>query len=221
MDREQTDELYHLLRTVSNDAAGGDRNQNDAVIWLAEHVLEGGYYLGLIKYSAFYGEKFLLQPTYEAIRNTEWKFNRIVELGAGLGWLGRGLASKFKIADVITVDKRLWGAINLSVDLEAGNGKLAVDEVLREGDLIVMSDFLHCVVNPVAILNAFPGYPMAVLEYMSTNELFAGSFNKQLKRFGGNPISAEEMLGIVKSTGRYTTIMNFDPYVLILIDKEG
>ena len=221
MFKEQVDELYHLLRVVSNDAADDDRDQNDAFVWLVKHVLEGGYYLGLVKYCAFYGEKFLLQRTYEAICDTKWEFTRIAEFGAGLGWLSRGLASKFKIADVITVDKRLWGAINLVADLETSSGLGVVGEALRKGDLIVMSDFLHCVENPGSILHAFSEYPMAVLEYMPTNTTFTESFNNQLRRYGGDPINAEEMLKIVKSTGRYTVIIDLDPYVLMLIDKEA
>lgn len=221
MKKEQLDELYHLLRVISNEAAeADDRDQNDAIVWLTRHLLEGGYYLGLIKYAAFYGERFLLQPTYEAIRERGWEFDRIVEFGAGLGWLCRGLASRFRIADVLTVDKRPWGAISISADLETQDGIKEVWAELREGDLIVTSDFLHCVNNPANILKEFSSWPMAILEYMPTNEDYTSSYTTQLGRYGGNPIQSGELGSMLHRVGRKTDIQDLDPYVLILIDRE-
>ncbi|KKL10624.1 hypothetical protein LCGC14_2553950, partial [marine sediment metagenome] len=109
MDKEQLDELYYLLREVSNE---GNKQQSteitDAIYGLAGHLLAGKDYLRLIQFSKYYGEKFLLQPTYEAILEKKWTPMRFVEFGAGLGWLSRGLATRYKNKEILTVDKRPW-----------------------------------------------------------------------------------------------------------------
>ena len=221
MEKEQLDELYYLLREVSNE---GNRRQSteitDAIYGMAGHLLAGKDYLRLIQYCAYYGEKYLLQPTYEAILEKDWAPTRFVEFGAGLGWLCRGLAVQFKIKDVLTVDKRPWIAIDVLADLETSEGLQQVQNRLDDGDIIVMSDFLHCVENPEVILKAFPRYPMAILEYMPTNEDYADNYEEQLKRYGGNPIQSGELESILHRVGRKTDIKDLDPYLLILIDKE-
>lgn len=221
MNKEQLDDLYYLLREVSNE---GNRQQSteitDAVYGLAGHLLAGRDYLRLIQYSRYYGEKFLLQPTYEAILEKDWKPTRFADLGAGLGWLSRGLASKFRVKDVLTVDKRPWMAIDILADLELGSGLLKVGEQLKDGDVIVASDFLHCIDNPEGILKAFPEYPMAILEYMPTNKLWATNYREQIKRYGGDPIEPAALTGMLAGTHRKTDVKDLEPYILILIDKE-
>lgn len=222
MSKEQIDELYHLLRVASNE--GRDVLQafptQQLILGLARHLLAGGDYSALIQYSAFYGEKFLLDPTFEAIHGKDWKPSRIVEFGAGLGWLGRGLAAKLNFLPTLFVDKRQWAMIDIVADLELGSGILKVDEQLREGDVIVMSDFLHCVENPEGILRAFSRYPVAALEYSPTNIDAADSYTEQLSRYGGNPIAPDVMITMLLSLGRKVDVKDLEPYILILIDKE-
>lgn len=221
MNKEQLDTLYYLLREVSNE---GDRQTSteitDAVYGLAGHLLAGRDYLRLIQYSRYYGERFLLQPTYEAIQKHDWKPTRIVEFGAGLGWLCRGLASKFGIADTLTVDKRPWGGTDILADLEMGSGIRVVDEQLKDGDIIVMTDFLHCIENPEGIMMAFSGYPMVILEYLPIDLHWAENYREQIKRYGGNPIKPEVLTEMLADLSRKTEVKDLDPYILILIDKE-
>ena len=221
MYKEQLDELYYLLREVFNE---GNRQQTteitDVVYGLAGHLLAGKDYLRLIQYSRYYGEKHLLQPTYEAILEKGWNPQRFVDLGAGLGWLSRGLASRFRIKDVLTVDKRPWMAIDVLADLELGSGLKKVGDQLKDGDVIVASDFLHCIEDPENILRAYPAYPMAILEYMPANKLWATNYREQIKRYGGNPIEPEALTGMLTSTPRKTDVEDLDPYLLILIDRE-
>ena len=221
MDKEQIDELYYLLREVSNE---GNRQQSteitDAIYGLAGHLLAGKDYLRLIQYSRYYGEKYLLQPTREAIADRWGTPSRFVELGAGLSWLSRGLTSWFRIKDILTVDKRPWMAIDVLADLETSDGIIAVYDQLKDGDVIVMSDLLHCVGSMGDILRAFPKYPMVILEYMPTDVRYADNYREQLKRYGGNPIEPGELEGLLYRIGRKADIKELDPYVLILIDKE-
>ncbi len=221
MNKEQIDELYYLLREVSNE---GNRQQSteitDAIYGLAGHLLAGKDYLRLIQYLRYYGEKFLVKPTYEAILEKGWEPARFVELGAGLGWLCRGLASKFKVKNVLTVDKRPWMAIDVLADLETSEGIIEVYDKLMVGDVIVMSDFLHCVETPEDILRAYPGYPMAILEHMPRDNRRRAQIQEQLKRYGSNPIEPIALTNMLRVLGREADIKDLDPYILILIDKE-
>lgn len=221
MNKEQMDELYYLMREVSNEANRQQTTElSDAVYGLAGHLLAGGDYLRLIQYSRYYGEKYLLQPTYEAILEKGWVPGRFVEFGAGLGWLCRGLAVMFKVKDALTVDKRPWTSIDVLADLELGSGMWKVDTYLKDGDVIVMSDLLHCVDNPRGIMSAFPVYPMAILEYMPTNKVWASNYREQIARYGGSPIDPGELTGMLAGLHRHTDTKYLDPYILILIDKE-
>ncbi len=222
MYKEQMDELYHLLRVASNE---GSRNYStepaNIVYGMAKHLLEGKDYLRLIQYCKYYGEKHLLQPTYEAILWKEWGPSRIVEFGAGLGWLCRGLATKHIASCVLTIDKRRWAATDLIADLETAEGLGLVQDILMTGDIIVMSDFLHCVVDPQVILKTFSAYPIVILEYMPTNKQWANSYRDQLERYGGNPLVVGALITMLNDLGRHVDIKELDPYILILIDKEA
>ena len=220
MDKEKIDALYHLLREVSNDG-GKSPGLTSVIHGLTSHLFTGGDYLRLIQYCEYYGENFLLQPTHEAILEKGWEPKRFVELGAGLSWLCRGLSFMFSTGDILTVDKRCWAGIDILADLETSDGILAVYDQLKDGDVIVMSDFLHCIENPEDILRAYPGYPMAILDYMPTNEDYADSYTTQLKRYGGDPIYPGGLEDMLCKIGRKADIKDLDPYVLVLIDKEA
>lgn len=226
MERQDFDTLYHLLRCVCNE---GDTLQStevtDAVYGLASHLLAGRDYLKLIQYSRYYGERFLLQPVYEAIRVKGWQPTRFVEFGGGLGWLSRGLAHRFllpgELHNILVVDKRRWSLIDLLADLETTQGIKEVQQAMQDSDIIVMSDFLHCVVNPVEILTAFRDYPIAILEYAPiAHESWAHSYETQLVRYGGELFDRGRLTDIVRGLGRENTVIDLEPYVLVLIDKR-
>ncbi len=222
MHKEEMDELYHLLRKASNEGSGNYSAEPANVVYgMAKHLLEGKDYLRLVQYCQYYGEKYLLQPTYEAILEKDWSPSWIVEFGAGLGWLCRGLTVKLKASGAFTIDKRMWAATDLVADLETTDGIELVQDRLKGGDIIVMSDFLHCVEDPEIILKTFSAYPMAILEYMPTNGQWADSYQDQLKRFGGNPINSIELTGMLGRLGRQADVKELDPYILILIDQEA
>ncbi len=216
MEKDKLDQLYYLLREASN----GSTDITDAVYGLAGHLLAGKDYLRLIQYCRFYGENFLLKPTCGAIAGKNWAPKRFVEFGAGLGWLSRGLASWFRIDGVLTVDKRPWTAIDVLADLETDKGKDTVSACLKDGDIIVMSDFLHCTEDPEDILRTYCGYPIAILEYMPADKSMWDNYTEQLERYGGNPINAEDMAHMLINLGRPYFLVDLDPYVLMLIDKE-
>lgn len=221
MYKSQIDELYHLLRWVSNESADQKSHEfADVIYGLSKHLLAGGDYLKLIQYSAYYGENFLLEPVAAVLRNTNWHFDRVVEFGAGLGWLGRGLAAKSGFLPTLFSDKRPWVLIDVVADLETENGRRLILEQMKPGDLVVASDLLHCLDDPEQVLSAFSEWPIAVLEYMPVNPEHAISYREQLKRYGGNPISSEDLTKMLTNLGRKVDIKDLDPYCLILIDKE-
>ncbi len=228
MNKEQVDELYHLLRVVSNQAIDPVSAETgltgheivDVIAGMTRHLLAGGDYPALIKFCMYYGRRFLLTPTGDAIDGTSWQFHRVVELGAGTGWLGRGIAARFDYIPCLFVDKRQWALIDLIADLETEVGRQSVLATLKDNDLLVMSDFLHCVEDPKEILTYFSKWNIAILEYMPTNESWASSYEKQLARYGGNPIQPSAMTNMLSSLGRKVDVIDIDPYTLILIDKE-
>lgn len=227
MNKRDFDQLYHLLRVASNDAAKGDINHKTAltsvevggvVYGIARHLLAGGDYLALVKFSCYYGENFLVAPTIKAIRKTGWPFTRVVEFGAGMSWLGRGVAASFGLLPTMFVDKRAWTLIDTVADLEAENDRRKVLNRMAAGDLIVMSDFLHCVENPKEIIEAFAGWRMAVLEYCPTDSEYRESYSEQITRHGAKPIVAEEYAEMFAP--RYMDVVDLNPYILILANRE-
>ncbi|GAJ01343.1 unnamed protein product, partial [marine sediment metagenome] len=75
MHKEQYDQLYHLLREASNTC---EQDELITIGGLVSHLFAGGDYLSLIQYSALYGEKFLLEPTYDSLVEFGMKPKRIV-----------------------------------------------------------------------------------------------------------------------------------------------
>lgn len=227
MNKQDLDQFYHLLRVASNDAAKEGVNLKSPftnaevgtiMYGMARHLFAGGDYLSLIKFSCYYGENFLTTPTIEAIRGTGWPFTRIVEFGAGMSWLGRGIAASFGLLPTVFVDKRPWTLTDIVADLETEAGRRAVLDQMAAGDLIVMSDFLHCTDDPKEIVQAFAGWRMAVLEYCPENPELRNSYNDQITRYGAKPVEPEQYAGLFAP--RLLNVVDLDPYILLLVGKE-
>jgi len=227
VNKRDFDELYHLLRVASNDAAKGGMSHKSAftnaevgaiIYGMARHLLAGGDYLALVRFSCYYGENFLVAPTVEALHKTGWSFTRIVEFGAGLSWLGRGIAASFGPSPTVFVDKRVWTLTDIVADLETEAGRRAVLDQMAAADLIVMSDFLHCTENPKEIIQAFPSWRIAALEYCPVHVGYWWSYNEQIARYGAKPIRSERYAEIFAP--REVDIVDLDPYILLLADRE-
>lgn len=228
MNKEQIDELYHLLRVTSNIVQGKPVNlktgltpaEEVSVLYgLCRHLLAGGDYNALIKFSAYYGERFLLEPTYRAIQRQNWSPTRVVDFGSGLGWLGRGLAANLGLLPTLFVDKRPWTLVDVVADLETEEGRTRVFSMMKDGDLIVMSDFLHCLDNPKEVMEPFSRWPVAALEYCPTRVDYRDSYSTQVSRYGAKPVSSEALQDIFPS--RRIDAEDLDPYILLLVDRAG
>lgn len=225
MEKQEIDQLYHLLRVACNDLAldtDESEEQRTALLGIIRHLLQGSDYLGLVQYCAYYGEQFLVRPTYEAMVHKGWKPTRIVDLGAGLGWLSRGLSLLYgaSVTSTLTVDKRPWGAIDLLANLETPSGIQQVLSVLRDKDVIVMSDLLHCLDNAEEILYTFSRWPMAILEYCPATLEHAYSYCFQLERYGASFLPQPNLIQMLHEVGRPVETVNLEPYILTLIDPE-
>jgi len=230
MNKEQIDRLYHLMRMASNivdeelpteslKATGlTPAEEVDIFFGLARHLFAGGDYSALVRYSAYYGQRFLVDPVHAAIKSKGWEFNRIAEFGAGLSWLGRDLAAKFGTPHTLFIDKRRWSMIDVIADLETDKGRQEVLDQLEVDDLIVMSDFLHCVDSPREVLEPFSEWPMAILEYFPISERYRVSYAQQIKRYGCRPLVLFEEISTL--TSRKTDIVELDPYILMLIEED-
>jgi len=226
MEKQDIEQLYHLLRLASNISEDHKMNtktcltpqeQVDVIYGLCRHLLAGGDYLALVKYSQFYGESYLVEPTFNAIKEYGWQPKRIVELGAGLGWLARGLSAKFGMMPYLLVDKRPWPLIGLVADLETEEGKGLILNALQEDDLIVACDLIHCLDEPNDIMDDFSSWRTVVLEYYPVDLAHRGSYSMQIHRYGAWPILSLSLLEEVFS-GRVVTTTNIAPYVLMLVD---
>lgn len=225
MNKKQVDELYHLLRVVSNTkgtgAAGMEwsvQEEIDTIFGIARHLLAGGDYLALVKFCAYYGDKFMLTRVCDELVRAGWKPSRIVELGAGLGWLGRGVATRFGLIPCLYVDKRPWTLIDVVADLETKQGLDNVLSRMKDGDLIVMSELLHCLDDPKGIMSHFSKWPMAILEYCPTSIEYARSFSTQIKRCGATPIEPDDFAGVFPD--RKVDVIDLDPHILLLVEAE-
>ncbi len=225
MNKEQVDELYHLLRVVSNmkgtGAAGMGwfvQEEIDTIFGITRHLLAGGDYLALVKFSAYYGRRFLLQRVCDKLTETGWNPSRIVELGAGLGWFGRGVAAHFETVPCLFVDKRPWTLVNVVASLETEEGLNKVLSVMKDGDLIVAADLLHCLDDPKDIVLHFSKWPMAILEYCPTDIEYAASYSTQIRRYGATPIEPDDFAGVFP--GRRVDIVDLDPYILLLVEAR-
>lgn len=229
-----TAKLIHLFKEPTsttdeyavNSKTGLTRDEEIGIFCgLSRHLLAGGDYSALIKYSQYYGTRFLIEPAYKHIvshlyrRSEIHKPKRIVELGAGLGWLGRGLAGKFGLLPTLFIDKRPWTFINIVADLETEKGKSLVLSSLQEDDLIVMSDFLHCVdadsLDDILIMLA--PWNKAILEYYPRNNPeWMDSYIEQITRYGADIFIPDS----IEMIFRGVNIIDISPYILMLVEKE-
>lgn len=226
MKKQDIEQLYHLLRVVSN--ASGERKvdqmtglspheQVDVIYGLCRHLLAGGDYSALVRFSQFYGESFLVEPTFNAIKNYGWQPERVVEFGAGLGWLARGLSARLGMTPCLFVDKRPWPLIDLVADLETEEGREEVLAELKEGDLIVACELVHCLDYPKEVMSDFASWPTAIIEYYPDDASWRESYSAQTARYGASHIMSARALGNVFS-GRTTTTINIAPFILMLVD---
>lgn len=224
MNKDQIDELYHLLRVASNnarlsmvdiDAGLTSAEVTSRIFGLARHLLSTPDYEALVMFSVMYGRKYLSIPTFKAIESI--KPTRIVDLGAGLGWLGRDLAGKFEVPYLL-VDKRPWIGIDLILDLESDTDLNKLVSVLKDGDLIVMCDFLHCVDKPAAIIDRLNKFYVVILEYSPSNIQYWNSYMTQLKNYGASALGKTAMKVAVKS--RLLIEDAIEPYHLYVLGPD-
>ncbi len=184
MNRIQLDEMYHQLRELNTSQ---DLIQQEAVVGIVSHLTTPlGDYTGLLRFLTYYAEKYELPDILKFVhKNVDMSgITGIIELGAGFGWLARGLSHEFNDMPYNLVDKRQWAGIDIAADIETTNGMQRVLDHLNRGDLIVMSEFLHCLDNPKQVMDRFEEYPMLVVEFMPKIKRHADSFTTQLANFG-------------------------------------
>lgn len=187
MDKAFIDELYHNLREL---CVTDDIPQKEAVAGIVSHLAQPqGDYPGLLRFLNYYGEMYVLPSVLKLLSSSGNLFTRVVELGAGFGWLGRGISNAFSVPPIF-VDKRQYTLIDIVADIETKNGAKRVLDELEEGDLIVMSELLHCLDEPKRILKPFSEWPMLVVEYFPESISYRTSYNAQVGQFGCKTITS-------------------------------
>lgn len=215
MEKKDLDELYHLLRVASNDSS-----PLPALIYgMSKHLLAGGDYLKLLQFLEWYGATYLVEPAAKLLREEDCKFGRIVELGAGLGWLGRRLAMQFNNPPTLFVDKRPWTMIDIVADVETNGGVTKVLDALKPDDLVVMSEFVHCLDDPISILENFSKWPKLVIEYCPTNRRYMESYSRQIERFGAKAIELTHLMELADRKEDVTAV-DVEPHVILFIPAK-
>ena len=183
MDQAQIDEFYHILRQLNLE---DDLVQKEAVSGIVSHLMDSeGDYVGLLRFLSYYGDKYVLPLAIDFLKDkaSKFEFTRVVELGAGFSWLSRGLGNAFNVP-TLTADKRQWVFIDVVADIETQQGVERVISELKDGDLIVMCDLLHCLDDPQKVMGHFSRWPKLVLEYNPRYTHYKESYDAQIKAKG-------------------------------------
>ncbi len=150
------DEFYHFCRMLS---VSKDNEATLAAQYAFHHLVSewrlGGNYPLLLRYSEYYGERFIL-PTIRKIVGTLCATGAVltplvIDLGAGRGWLGNGLATPE--LPPILVDKRSWSPSIIVYDVERSEDLSALYSYIGEkgkgvspqNTFVVSCELLHCV----------------------------------------------------------------------------
>ncbi len=213
MNRPEADKMYHELRLLSLE---DDVIQKEAVLGITSHLTApGGDYPGLLRYLSWYGENFLLEDVMILLKNRGVQFDRVVDFGAGLGWLGRGIANKQGGMPTLFIDKRQWSLIDIAADLESIEGRKRVLDALKPNDLIVMSELLHCLDDPKKVLEPFKQWPMLIIEYWAWSAALMESYTKQIAKLGCKPVG--EFNGIFPH--RAMNFRTVGPYRILFVKE--
>ena len=212
MNKVELDELYHNLREL---CVTEDTQQKEAVLGITAHLTNpGGDYIGLLRFLSYYGENYILPRVLSALRSARIHMERVVEFGAGFGWLGRGISNANNGMPVVFIDKRQYVFTDIVADLETVQGRDRVLEQMKDGDLMVMSEFLHCVDNPEKVLRPFAKWPMLVVEYSSLSSFYMKSYNEQIKRY--DCILVPDFRKVFP--GRKLSRYDADPYAILIAE---
>ena len=189
------DQVYHQLRIANTELSDNERVE---LLYIAIHLLsKEGDYPSLLHFLSYYGSKFVIDDVVQLVGISGIKFNRIIELGAGFGWLSKGLGEKFKV-EYIQTDSRKWGNIRQVIDIETAQGIQELKNNLLPTDLIVMSDVIHCIKpgKRQSLIDSFPNNDILVLEYLPRNAAQMRSFTKQIRLKGCVPLDRNDMLSL-------------------------
>lgn len=210
------DELYHLLRLVSNT---GDAEFSSIIFGLCRHLLDGGDYTALLEYLDYYGTNALLPTIASTLKRSDFEFDRLVEFGAGNAWMSKGISGHFGLLPVIKIDKRPWPGIDYIADLEDLKDRSKITGIMKPNDLIVMSEFLHCIDNTAEVMTPFKYWNKIIIEYMPTVKRWGWSYDKQIRRYGCEPLSSG-YLEMIFGKKQIVNSIDINPYRLILVRKE-
>lgn len=211
------DQFYHFLRMLCTD---GDEEDLRIARDLFNHLTTPrGIYDSLLNYMEYYSTQFLLPTIGYYIKEFPWRttFTRVVDLGAGKGWLGRGLSEDLGLRyPPLLVDRRPWEGATV-LDLEKQEGIQALMKMLvPPQDLIVCSELIHCLDVPSLLLDAIRDYPLVILEYDIAYLDLGASYDRQVSEYGARPIDLVGLAGLLAP--REVTNRHLPPYVLLLSD---
>ncbi len=195
----------------------------DILRGLERHILDGGDYPALLRFCRMYGTDFILPYVIHDITDIFGSdFNNIIDFGAGLCWLGEGIADHFRKNSqrdytVINIDKRYWPGVNLVLDIEESAEEFSKLPI-QSNDLVVMCDSLHCINCQYDLLKATSNASVVVIEFFPSNIDHMTSYNTQLKRYGAELFNLDAISKIKRT--REVTLRTHGSHAYFYIKKE-
>lgn len=176
-------------------------------------LMDAQPYAYLANFLEWYGERYIFPKIIDMVVETELPrrlvFDKIVELGPGTGWLIKALAPQFSHAKCYAVDKRIFlyregeGVKFIDRNLENADeiADLRKDLALTRSSLIIANQFLHCVENPIRVIDEFAEQTWLVVEVDSDPIL--PHWASQMKLFGATPMSDKDLVRAFDQSGKY------------------
>jgi len=215
-ERSIIDQVYHSLRVANTELS---IDAVEALGQMARHLLsKDGDYPALLNFLTYYGNRYILDDVVGAIKGL--RFDRIVELGAGTGWLSSGLGKEYGV-DTIQTDSRKWPGIEWVVDVETTDGLAILTRNLKSTDLVIMCDVIHCinVEKRLDLMDCLSNNDAVILEYLPERISFMRSYSKQIRAKGCAPVNRDDMLSIRQ--GRQVSITHTPSHEIYIYRKEG
>ena len=179
MNEESIDQLYSNLRYLSYTE---EPEWKKAISDLTNYLLGDGHYESLVNFESQYGKYFLLPHFINIACRMEASIRRVVDLGCGLGWLGDGLHKALDLElPPLLVDKRPWTKDCFIFDLEQEDLCKLFDEYIKEDDLIVCSELIHCLdnVSKLRLIDTIKNYSFIICEFGCSDRRLAETYDHQ------------------------------------------
>jgi hypothetical protein len=89
-----------------------------------------------------------------------------------------------------------------------------------------MCEFVHCLDNPLEVLNDFKDFPLIIIEYVSKKAEYNSSYEDQITKYGAKPVSILDLVSFEPGNDinavhrRVLHVNENEPYRLYMLSKH-